>query len=301
MTETPMSQQQPQEKSRAELWAEANAEDAGEAVVAAEVKADPATKTEEDPAKVAAVEQPTAEAAGAETAADDPYASLPEVVRNELVGLKKIATSLADRLRNAEGHIGGLNSKILAQAKGAATATAATGAEAPTAAELREAKADPKAMAALMADYPEFGVAMKAALDEQAAALRAEIANLKPATQADNLLTVEQFEAHKRHQAVEAKHAGWQATVATPAFMGWLEGQPREFHMLAQSSHPEDAIRLLDAYAATQTSGKTRQQRLNSAAALPTGRASATRTKPIDQMTKAEYWDYLNSTEKEAS
>jgi hypothetical protein len=49
------------------------------------------------------------------------------------------------------------------------------------------------------------------------------------------------------------------------------------------------------------TPGNTQDNaRLDSAAAIPMGRgAQAARVKPVDQMTKAEYWAYLDEQDRQ--
>ena len=74
--------------------------------VHAEPKAQP--KQEEPAAKPEAAP----EAAPAQPAADDPYAGLPEVVKNTIVGLQTQVGSLQQRVRQAEGRVGELNGTV---------------------------------------------------------------------------------------------------------------------------------------------------------------------------------------------
>ena len=81
-------------------------------------------------------------------------------------------------------------------------------------------------------------------------------------------------------------------------FGGGCAAQAREVQLLAASSEPADAIRLLDLHAAAaKQTAETRTQRQASAAAIPMGRGGAVRTKSTDQMTKQELWEHLDAIE----
>lgn len=83
--------------------------------------------------------------------------------------------------------------------------------------------------------------------------------------------------------------------------MGWLQRQPREVQMLAASESPQDAVRLLDLHTeATSSASTQRTQRLNSAAAIPSGRSGANvRQKAVEDMTPDEYWRYLDELDRQ--
>ncbi len=295
-----MTTEASQQDDKAKIWASLDQEEAGvkpaaaddeQKAVATEQQQTPKTDESQEAAsadKPAAEQQPAASDKGA--AGDDPYAGLPQAVRDEIVGLKTMFTQVTGRLRNAEGQIGGLKS-ALSEARAQAQAA---GSDAPSASALREAQANPRAMAKLLEDYPEFGAAMKAAMDEQLAALRSE---LKPA-KTEQASGVSPADLKKLHTeiVVEVQHPGWKDRVQTPQFRGWLEGQPREVQMLAASDEPADAIRLLDLEKEARTKGsQQRTQRLDAAASIPGGRsAPQSRAKPVEQMTAKEYWAYLD-------
>lgn len=299
------------EKTKEQLWAEMDTAEANGTAVLPEAGATEtqratdqelqqaaAAATSEASKTEAATEQVTAPADAKQEAAD-PYAGLPQAVKDELIGLKTLAQSLGQRLRNAEGHIGGINSRLKDQLQ-AAQQTTAQGNEAPSAAQIAAAQGDSQAMAKLKAEYPEFGAAIEAALNERLAAHK-PAAQAADANQPTARQVLDRIDQSERHVAVEVRHPGWQTAVKSPAFIGWLERQPREYQLLAASDAPQDAIRLLDIHKeAMKTAGGNRQQRLDTAAALPSGRSStAVRTKPIDQMSKAEYWAYLDQVDKQ--
>lgn len=283
------------QKEKAAIWAEMDATDAG--------KPAPATTEATVPTAPAANEapkDPAASATGTREAEVDHYAGVPQIVRDELAGLKSMFERTTSQLDAANGKIGGLN-RQLKELTAVARTTKAEGGDAPTASAIREAQGSAMAMAKLKEDYPEFGAAMEAAMNEQLGTLREQLAKAKPASDTAQSVTPAEFEAYKRGQSVEQRHPGWTERVKTPAFAGWLQAQPRELKLLASSDDPRDAVRLLDLEREARKDGSTNRetQRLDSAAAIPTGRASAgARMKPVEQMTKAEYWQYLDEQDK---
>ena len=278
-------------KDKAAIWAELDASEAKGEIPQPDVSDSGASALQSQPAAEPAADDRSAEQP------DDPYAGIPQVVRDEIAGLKSMFEQTVTRLRNAEGHIGGLNGR-LKEFSEAAKAARAQGNDAPSAAALREAQGSTSAMAQLKEDYPEFGAALEAANNE---ALKDMRASLEQAKQAPGV-TQEQLDSLRREMAVERAHPDWQVTVKTPAFAGWLQGQAREVQLLAESASPQDAVRLLDLHQEARggTQSKT-TQRLQAAAAIPMGRAGNTaRIKPLDQMSKAEYWAYLDEQDRAA-
>jgi hypothetical protein len=71
--------------------------------------------------------------------------------------------------------------------------------------------------------------------------------------------------------------------------------------MLAASESPQDAVRLLDIHAeASKSATSQRTQRLNSAAALPSGRSGGNvRQKAVEDMSPEEYWRYLDEIDRQ--
>ena len=266
------------------IWDQLDAEDSG------------AANSVEQPAQ----DEPAAERSAAQV--EQPQASEedendPKKLREKLAGLESSVSQFAGRLRNAEGHIGGLNSQFKEQIKTAQKIDAAGG-NAPTAAEISAAQSDPQALAELERDYPEFARAVKGPLD----ALRTQMAELQskiqqPPVQPDGFVSREEIAKLRSEMKVENKHPEWQETVKTPEFHGWMSGNPREVQMLALSDDPQDAVRLLDLFSESR---KPRQnnQRHQAAAALPTGQRSTVRTKNVDDMTPQEYWRYLDDIDK---
>lgn len=303
-------------KTKEQLWAELDTADGlpaaaqrAEAVASdAELQAAAAAATEQTPAEGAADKAaPSQQDASGAAAEADPYAGWPQAAKDEILGLKTLVTQLGTRMRNAEGHIGGINHQLKEQVRAAQQATAG-GHNAPTAAQLAAAQGNDSALAKLKSEYPEFGDALEKVLEERIGTTRQAQPqqqqeaqpDLQQAEQLSPQEVLQRVDQMQREFAVESRHPGWQERVKTPGFIGWLGRQDREVQMLAASRAPQDAIRLLDLHAGSTKQGVThRQQRLDAAAAIPDGRASAARPKPIEQMTKAEYWAYLDSLDSQ--
>lgn len=244
----------------------------------------------------ASAEQRQARAADATGAGEEAAPSSEQMLLDKIAGMESVLTQLTQRLRNAEGHIGGLGSQMKQQLQ-AAQQFAAKGGDAPSAGEIRDAQRSPEAMARLKSDYPEFAEAMESALNERISMLEQKIVRQAPVASS---VTPEDIARLRAEMAVEVRHPGWQSAVQEPVFQGWLQRQPREVQMLAASESPQDAIRLLDLYSdGGRTATAQRTQRLNSAAAIPSGRSGANaRQKAVEDMSPEEYWRYLDELDR---
>lgn len=298
-----MNTQEQAREEKAKLWDAADAgklDEAADAQESAKVIT-PATTTDE-----AAAAKLTA-ATPKEVVVDDPYKDLPDSVRHEIIGLKSMLTKATERQRSTDGRLGGMQSELKQLKDGLAARTVVAPTAAPSTEEIRVAQGDAKAMAKLVEDYPEFGAAMKGAIDEELKGLKEQLKALTPAAPASAPagLTREDVaqmtDAAKKTLQIEIHHPNWEARVATPQFRGWLEEQPDEVKALAASASPLDAISLLDKHSeaiAPAARPNVRTQRLASAAAIPSGRTPTARTKPTDQMTKAELWAHLDAIDE---
>ena len=282
----------PQDEAQT-IWDQLDAEDAGRAQPAPEASGQ---SPDDLPAPAESTIPAPAAQADANGAGDAPAPTSEQALLDKISGLEAMLGQVTQRLRNAEGHIGGLGSQLKQQQQ-LASQVAARGGDAPSAGEIRAAQGSAKAMESLKRDYPEFAEAMEAALNEQLQAIKAAM----PQAQAQQGVMPEEIHRLRNEMAVEIRHPGWQDRVRTPEFVGWLERQPREVQMLAASESPQDAVRLLDLHNdAAKTATSTRTQRLSAAAAIPSGRSGAnTRTKAIEDMTPQEYWSYLDELDKQ--
>jgi hypothetical protein len=286
------------------IWDQLDAEDAGTS------QPPEPTEKQTDPteaANPAPADNHNGDAADAKQGGEDRVPQGDQALLDKIAGLESMLrtqsesmTQLTQRLRNAEGHIGGLGSQLKQQQQ-VATQVTAKGGEAPSASELRDAQKSPEAMARLKADYPEFADAMESALNERLNALEQKLSQSQQPVQQAPGVTPDEIARLRSEMAVEIRHPGWQERVRTPEFVGWLQRQNREVQLLAASESPQDAVRLLDLHTeALGTASTQRTQRLNSAAALPTGRGGGnTRTKPVEEMSPQEYWRYLDELDRQ--
>jgi hypothetical protein len=283
-----------QQDEAKKIWDQLEAEDSGRAQPGSsnddspESQLDQANSANLAPANLADANQGGVEGVQAEQALMD-----------KISGLESMLGQVTQRLRNAEGHIGGLNSQLKQQVQTAQQVTA-RGGDAPTAGEIRAAQANPEKMNALKRDYPEFADAMESALNERLSALEQRLATQQQPAQQSGV-SYEEIANLRSEMAVEIRHPGWKDRVQTPEFSGWLRRQPREVQMLAASDSPQDAVRLLDLHNdASSSVTSQRTQRLASAAAIPSGRSgSNTRAKAVEDMTPQEYWAYLDQLDKQ--
>jgi len=281
----------PQEEAQ-KIWDQLEAEESGKSPRQAKEDPPEAGEAPADPTDQAPADQADANDGGEEAATTGE-----SVLLDKIAGLETMLTQVTQRLRNAEGHIGGLGSQMKQQLQ-AAQQVSAKGGEAPTAGEIREAQSNPKAMESLKRDYPEFAEAMEAALSEQLQAIKASMP--QPQMQQAGV-TAEEFARMRSEMAVEIRHPGWQDRVKTTEFMGWMQRQPREVQMLAASESPQDAVRLLDLHSeAMKSVPSQRTQRLSSAAAIPSGRSGGNiRQKAVEDMSPDEYWRYLDELDRQ--
>lgn len=253
-----------------------------------------------EPAAAAETTSPApANKADADRAGEETAPTSEQILLDKISGLETMLSQVTQRLRNAEGHIGGLGSQLKQQLQ-AAQQVSAKGGDAPTATEIRDAQRNPEAMARLKADYPEFADAMESALNERLSSLEQRLARQQQPQQQPGVSPAE-ISRLRSEMTVEVRHPGWQDRVRTTEFMGWLQRQPREVQMLAASESPQDAIRLLDLHdEVMKTSTSQRTQRLSSAAAIPSGRSGANvRQKAVEDMSPEEYWRYLDELDRQ--
>ena len=284
----------PQDEAK-KIWDQLDADEAGDANPAEDARDFPQEST---PSPDESTEAAPANKADAHSGGDESAPTAERALLDKISGLETMLGQVTSRLRNAEGHIGGLNSQLKQQFQ-AAQQIAAKGGDAPTAGEIRAAQQNPEAMSSLKRDYPEFAEAMESALNERLSVLEQRIA-AQPQHVQQPTVSADEISRLRSEVAVEIRHPGWQDRVQTPEFVGWLHRQPREVQMLAESERPQDAVRLLDLHseAATSTTSQ-RTQRLSAAAAIPSGRSGASiRQKAVEDMTPQEYWRYLDELDR---
>ncbi len=298
-----MTTETSQQEEAKRIWDELDNEAAGQPV--AERETDPADVIEPTADKAAEqVQEQEATEAKPEAVQDED----PKVLRDKIAGLEAMLTQLSGRVRNTEGHIGGLSSQLKAQVE-AAKAVQNSGGDAPTAKEIREAQGDPGALKKLTEDYPEFAKALSPAIDAVVSERMAKIETLFKQNSGGQSqpVDVEQIRSAikaelKAELTVEQRHPGWQLEIESnkAELAGWLQRQPREVQMLATSPVPADAVRFLDLWKESRRPQATNQTKgIAAAAALPTGRQSGARQKSVDQMTPQELWAFYDQLDKQ--
>jgi hypothetical protein len=294
---TVQEQTNPQDEAQ-KIWDQLDAEETSKALL--DDKAEGAQETESSDSQKQSDQRQQAPADQADASAGAGAESNEQSLMDKIAGLESMLGQVTTRLRNAEGHIGGLNGQLKQQQQLAKQVTS-QGGDAPTSDEVRQAQSDPEAMSKLKRDYPEFADAMESALkqqlQEQEQRFKALLENQKGG------VSHEEIAQMRSELAVETKHPGWQDRVQTPEFMGWLQRQQPEVQMLAASESPRDAIRLLDLHneAISSATSNNKTQRLSSAAAIPSGRSvgSSARGKAVEDMSPQEYWRYLDELDKQ--
>jgi hypothetical protein len=295
-TEMNAQEKSNQQDEAQKIWDQLEADESGRAQPGSEGEDD---HPQDQPTQDGAADPAPAAQADATQVSDAPAPTSEQAMLDKISGLESMLGQVTQRLRNAEGHIGGLGSQLKQQVQAAQQVTA-KGGEAPTAGEIRAAQSNPEKMNTLKRDYPEFAEAMESALNERLSAMEQRIA-AQPQQAQQSSISANDIAALRNEMAVEIRHPGWQDRVQTPEFVGWLRRQPREVQMLAASDSPQDAVRLLDLHGdASSTATSQRTQRLASAAAIPSGRSGAhTRAKAVEDMTPQEYWAYLDQLDKQ--
>ncbi len=240
---------------------------------------------------------------GHEPVNEDPFANLHPEVKRRLEALDQ----LESRLRNTEGHIGGLNKATkriegelqneLAAAKAAAKAVD----DAPSQKQIQSAAADSEKWKQLKTDFPEWTDAIDERLGgiQPAPAFDVEGLRTKLTDDLSSKIRGEvtaEMEQKLEMRLIDIAHRGWIDTVNSPEYLEWYKTQPQNIQALAESSKAEDAIDLLNKYADTRKKTvsvdkikEDRKQRLESATTPVRGVAQSPK-KSIEDMTDEEVW-----------
>lgn len=269
---------EPTEITEEQVQQESN--DAFESGFATERGQEPTTETSPEP-EVVQEEEPQEEQQPEPE--PDPWEGVPQVVREQLeavTGKLSSVDKISDRIRNIEGHIGGLASQVKSFVT-ASKAVAKTGVETPSQAQIETAAQSSEKWKAIKEDYPDWAEALEERLAQEKRAAPVDLDEIRKKVDEsvgsiNNSLKVELRKANET--IVELKHPDWRKDVNTNEFKSWFNKQPTEMQALAGSENAVDAIRLLDVY--KSSSKKTKQdkeQRLRSAV-TPQGTAAKPNT-----------------------
>ena len=276
---------------------EPSATRSGKAVTQQDDGGQPAAEEQDGAQQAADTQDP-----GAKPEAQDPMAEI-----NAKLSRLDALDRLEQRVRNTEGHIGGLTSTLNAfreELKAAASVAAASApGAAPSKQQISAAAGSLAKWESLKSDFPEWADA----IDERLGAMSApspavDVAALRKQMETELTAKIRaDVEAAFEPRLVDITHRGWRSLVRTPEFVQWINAQPENVRQLAASPKADDAIDLLDLYkGANKVNPKTaeeitaeRKARLRQAANVPRGQGAATPRRSIDDMTDEEYWQYL--------
>lgn len=216
---------------------------------------------------------------------DSVIASIESKLTEKLTG--QIEQKLSGRLRNIEGHIGGLKHG-LTQLSTARKAAEDQGAETPTKAQIREAAKSGEKMKALKDEFgDEFGEALEEAINtatERTPKIDIEGINQRIQStkeSAENLM----YKARQMAR-LDTAFPDWEQTISTDAYRNWLLNQPQEIQVLTSSDSSADAIKVLKAYSDASQPSLTASSRQNNRlenAITPTSGGSVTKRKPLTE------------------
>jgi vacuolar-type H+-ATPase subunit H len=220
--------------------------------------------------------------------------------------------------RNSAGAIGGLQQKLKQHEQSLAEAREALArkSDGPTPDQVTDAARSGAKWEQLKSDYPEWAEAIEekfgtgGAKGDQDAIRRVEEMAAKKIREAQEEAERRSAQAldAMRYEVVESLHSGWQDLCKTDEFKTWLKRANAESRELANSDRPSDAIKLLNRfkYGADVAPGqqlppgrtaaevaRERQQRLTNAVTPPRGTAGSASAKSEQDMTDAEYRQYL--------
>lgn len=194
-------------------------------------------------AKEALKEEPQQEATPVPEKAEEPKVDPLQEIRDLLE--KQNA-----RIRNTEGHIGGLNHNLkqMQETLAASNAAAQRVAEAPTQAQVKEAMSNPKEWDELKADFPEWSAATEKLLD----------ARLSTVGKVD-MSAIQKVEEQLRNETASIRKEiidstldvvlpNWTEEINKPEFVTWMQAQPAETQALASSDKVCDAAKMLRLY-----------------------------------------------------
>ena len=266
--------------------------------VAAERAADPDKKPVAKPVETPKAKEP--EAVKPEVAT--PEAAKP-TIEEQLAQALSANSKLADRLRNVEGHIGGLTSqqRMMQETMAAARNAAAEVKDAPTPAQVKAAIANPEQWEKLKGDFPEWSDATEKFIDAKLSGIKsgADVATVeqlvsKAIATAKQTITQE-VEQKIVDKSLNAVFPGWRKEQSE--IQAWVQTQSDEVKAWADSDDVGDAARVLSLWSKHKESNPAQQiqavrkQKLEAAVAAPRG-SKPVREKSWDDMTPDERWNY---------
>lgn len=292
-----MDEELNQEQMQA-LWnEEATKLEAGETPADEQLGAAPDTPPQDQLETADAAAAQATEAAAAEP--EDPFAGLPEAVREKLSQIDQLVQANAQLLhhvKTAEGRVSAMQREFQ-QARAAQTAVAPQ--DAPSQGQIAKAANNPEKWEQLKQDFPEWAGAMEEYVSAQLGSVRSQQAGLTPEqvagyVQQQRSEIKAEMERELQYARIEGKYENWRDEVNTTEFAQWFSMQAPEVRALADSPAAKDAIRMLDLYqdAKKRPASEIRQERGARLAAAATVRPGASKPpKSLDDLTPEELWN----------
>ncbi|GAA0586706.1 hypothetical protein ACFQH5_20230 [Halomonas salifodinae] len=233
-----------------------------------------------------------------EVSVDDELANLSPstIAKLEERLMSQMEQRLSGRLRNIEGHIGGLKHN-LTQLSAASKAAREQGSEAPSKAQINEAMQSGEKLKALKDDFPEWAEALQEGLDAVASRIpQIDEQALNQRFQSTEQAAQEQMRTARQLARLDNAYPDWEQTVQTDAFQNWLANQPEDIQQKTSSENAADAIAVLDAFqehtkaSAPDLTAQSRQKTRLESAITPTTGGQVTRRQP-----KTEHEEFLEA------
>ena len=156
----------------------------------------------------------------------------------------EVEQRFSGRIRNIEGHLGGVKSK-LQDLYTAREEARKQGSDTPTTQQITEAAASSEKLAALREDFPEFAEA----LEETVSMLRKDLQPRQPAMPEDRrTATVDDIERLNQLRILDRRFPSWEEDVGSDAYKNWLANQPEDIQSLTRSNSASDALKVLKSY-----------------------------------------------------
>lgn len=194
-----------------------------------------------------------------------------------LAEMKAHLEQFEKRIRNAEGHIGGLNhnQKLLQETLQASKAAAQAVDDKPTQKQMSDAVGNPREWEDLKADFPEWAAATERFLEHKIGGKPSvDVDEIKRQVQSVRAETEASIRGEIIDSSLDAVFPGWKDEVKTPAFGGWLSTQSEDIQKLGASPRIGDAARLLRLYEKREVKSAPKpniRQELIKAAVTPRG------------------------------
>lgn len=222
----------------------------------------------------------------------DEWEGVPPKVREEIEALRAKDAErekLAARVRNAEGHIGNLTSKLKAAEE---AAKAAREKKEPTPEEVAAAEKARLRKTTLKEDLPDVAEEIDEIRKEMSALpksqINAEEIEARILAEAEKRIAQAREDAQREARKlapIDVAHPRWEVTISSPEFISWEKKQSQEIQAIASSDNPLEVIRMLDLYAAEQKKAAQkaeRKERLESAI-TPRGQPTVPDTTESDE------------------